>query len=168
MPSSNGRKSFRIARVQTRVLATGADTGGAYSVIEQEHPPLTGAPLHHHRNGPESFCVLAGEYTFLVGTARRRLAAGEFLLVPAGVPHAFVNRGGTPARLLILLPAGTERYFELMAEITGDDPERQRKLAALDARYGIVLLPHPNEAGRALRSEPPHLEAQRPDPSERP
>jgi quercetin dioxygenase-like cupin family protein len=141
LQQSGPQKNFRINQVQVRILARGAETEGAYSLIEQEHPPLTGARLHYHREGAEGFYVLAGEYTFMIGTGRRRATAGDFLLVPAGVPHAFVNRGDTPARLLIFLPAGTERYFELMAEISRDDPEVKQKIAALETHYGIVPLP---------------------------
>ena len=47
-----------------------------------------------------------------------RLAAGELVVVPPGVAHAFGNRGDAPATLLIhLSPGGFERYFDELAAL---------------------------------------------------
>ena len=49
---------------------------------------------------------------------------GEIAFVPRGVPHAFTNRSGADARVLIICtPAGAEPYFDrIAAERAGIDP----------------------------------------------
>ena len=49
------------------VLATGEDTKGEYSVIEQFMPVGSGPPPHVHPFEDEAFYVLAGEITVIIG-----------------------------------------------------------------------------------------------------
>lgn len=139
-------RRFLIGDVETRVHAGAGDTGGGYALIEQQHPPGRGAPLHYHLHESEGFYVLEGEYLFVIGDERRQVGKGEFVFAAKGTPHAFVNRGPDLARMLILLtPAGGERYFELMSELPKDGPERSREQAALDDRFGMVMVKPSNE-----------------------
>jgi mannose-6-phosphate isomerase-like protein (cupin superfamily) len=62
-----------------------------------------GPDLHVHRRHADAFYVLDGSLTFGVGpdTAESvEVAAGSFVLVPAGVVHTFVNDGPGEARFL--------------------------------------------------------------------
>ena len=45
------------------LLATGEDTGGQYSVIEQYMPPGAGPSAHVHPFSDEAFYVMTGEIT---------------------------------------------------------------------------------------------------------
>lgn len=134
-------KAFSINKVRVHVHAEGSDTAGHCAVIEQQHPPQTGAPLHYHLHEAEGFYVLAGEYLFVIGSERYRVGPGEFVFAPKGVPHAFVNRSPDPARMLIMLmPAGAERYFELMSQIPQGDPTKEHRISALNERFGMVMV----------------------------
>ncbi len=64
------------------VKAGGAETGHAFSQIEVDDPRGSGPPLHVHHNEDETFYVLEGEVTFLVGDERIDLDAGDYLLRP--------------------------------------------------------------------------------------
>jgi hypothetical protein len=50
--------------------------------------------------------------------------AGELAFAPRRVPHTYANLSGTPARaLLVITPAGFERYFDrIAARIAGSEP----------------------------------------------
>ncbi len=118
------------------------DTGGALFMTEQ---PIErrgfGPPKHYHENEDEWFYCLAGEYVVEIGDQRFRLAAGESVLGPRRVPHAFVYDGSGPGRLLVgFTPAGRmEQFFrdlekrgEYFGNATPEDKERARR------EYGIV------------------------------
>ncbi|MFN8224804.1 MAG: cupin domain-containing protein [Gaiellales bacterium] len=75
----------------------GDSLGTDVSVIVVEAEPGDGPALHRHPYA-ELFVVIEGEATFTVGGLQRRVTAGETLLAPAGVPHAFRNTGDRALR----------------------------------------------------------------------
>lgn len=111
-------KSGRIT-----VKAAGAETGDAFSQIETDDPRGSGPPLHLHHNEDETFYVLDGEVTFLVGDARVDVAAGDFLFAPRDVPHAYVVRSERARMLVTASPGGIEQVFvSLGVPVTGSEP----------------------------------------------
>ena len=70
----------------------------ALSVIHNEGmAPGSGPELHRHPY-EEVFLILEGEATFTLGDETRVARAGDFLIAPPGVPHAFKNTGSGPLR----------------------------------------------------------------------
>jgi quercetin dioxygenase-like cupin family protein len=60
-------------------------------------PPGSGPKLHEHPYA-EVFVVQEGELTFTIGDTTIEATSGQILVVPAGVPHKFVNSGTGQAR----------------------------------------------------------------------
>ena len=54
--------------------------------------PGEGPGLHHHPYA-ETFIVQEGQATFTVGDETIEAQAGDIVVAPADVPHAFVNSG---------------------------------------------------------------------------
>jgi mannose-6-phosphate isomerase-like protein (cupin superfamily) len=76
----------------------GADHGGVgVCVIFVDAPPGGGPSLHKHPY-EEVLIILEGEATFLVGDEELVAAAGDVLIVPPDVPHAFTNTGNGSLR----------------------------------------------------------------------
>ena len=65
------------------------------SILFVDAAPGEGPALHRHEY-PEVFVVLEGEATFTLGGERANVRAGEIVIGPAGLPHAFVNSGNGP------------------------------------------------------------------------
>jgi quercetin dioxygenase-like cupin family protein len=137
------------------ILVTGEETAGRYTLIDMHVPPGGGPPAHRH-DFEEMFTVLDGEVqvTFRGETVVAR--AGETINVPANAPHAFTNRGETPARLLCMCtPPGQEEFFVLVGQPVGArteappplDAQAQAefvaKANALAPRFRTELLPPP-------------------------
>jgi quercetin dioxygenase-like cupin family protein len=104
-----------------RVLLHGEESDGQVAIVD-----LSGGgrpPLHHH-DFDEAFYVLEGELTFQLGDELFTCGAGELAFAPRGVAHTYANLSGAPARaLLVITPAGFERYFARMAaERQGIEP----------------------------------------------
>ena len=90
------------------MLATGAQTGGAFSLIEELCPKLSGPPPHTHTQ-LEIFYILDGEITFLVDGHEVHGKAGSIVTVPPGLVHSFRVDSETSRVLNMYVPAGFER-----------------------------------------------------------
>ncbi len=104
-----------------KVVLRSEESDGHLAVVE-----LTGGerpPLHRH-DFDETFYILEGELTFQLGEERVTRRAGELIFAPRGEPHTYANLSGAPARaLMVVTPAGFERYFARMAaERAGVEP----------------------------------------------
>lgn len=129
----------------------GAESGGAFSLMDVWTAPGQGTPPHVQRGDDEAFYVLEGAYELTVGSAVTEGRPGTFVFVPRGTPHAFRNVGTTPARMLIInTPAGFHEGFFLDAgeRVSGRAPvfpplmpPNVPKLIEDASRWGIEILP---------------------------
>jgi mannose-6-phosphate isomerase-like protein (cupin superfamily) len=138
-------KSGRIT-----VKTSGAETGGAFSQIETDDPHGTGPPLHLHHNEDETFYVLEGEVTVVVGDERLDLSAGDFCFGPREIAHAYVVRSERARMLVTASPAGIEQAFvSLGVPVTGSEPPTDPVMPPMDelvrlfAGYGCEVLGPP-------------------------
>src|SRR3954470_12829623 len=94
------------------LLAGGGDTaGGPALVVHDLAPRALGSPVHTHVHEDEWSFVLSGEIGVEIGGGASVAHAGDLVLKPRAVPHAFWNAGDAPARLLEeITPAGFENY----------------------------------------------------------
>jgi mannose-6-phosphate isomerase-like protein (cupin superfamily) len=131
--------------IETRVLASGAATGGQLAMFEETTAPGRGPPLHVHHRQTELFRFLEGEYELVVGERRYVAAAGAAAVVPPGVPHTFRNIGAAPARLMfILIPAlEAEAFFSALAAATATGKPDPLALAELAQRFGTEFVGPP-------------------------
>ena len=77
--------------------ALGVDIGARISVIAVDAAPGSGPRLHRHAY-EEVFVIIEGEATFTLGDTEHVAHAGEVVVAPAGVAHAFTNSGTTRLR----------------------------------------------------------------------
>jgi mannose-6-phosphate isomerase-like protein (cupin superfamily) len=138
-PGSGDR--LTVIRETVTVKLRGSQTGGAYSVLEEEMPPGCGVPLHVHRHEDEGFYVLEGQYEFRIGDEIIRAEVGSCLFAPRDIPHMFRNIGDRPARLLVTLsPPGFEVFFEEMDRRRRNGPVSLEEVAELGHQYGLDIL----------------------------
>lgn len=85
-----------------RRLAILADRPELVLCFNSHAPDQPGADPHVHDEHTDSFHVLEGRLTLLVGPGREELHvhAGEVAVVPPGVVHGFRNDSGVPATWL--------------------------------------------------------------------
>src|SRR5690349_9017285 len=67
-----------------------------------EVAPHGGPPLHVHHRQEETIHVLSGRFKIRIGEETFRCDPGGFAYMPSGVPHAFLNLTGEPARIVIV------------------------------------------------------------------
>lgn len=117
---------------------SGADTGGAVSVVE--HPFEVGAlvPPHIHTREDEYSIVLEGEIGFRSGDREAVLGSGGYITKPRNEMHAMWNAGSTPARMIeIISPAGFEGFFAELADLVATGAFTMDSMGELASGYGL-------------------------------
>jgi mannose-6-phosphate isomerase-like protein (cupin superfamily) len=133
--------TFAMLGTTMRLIATGAETGSRYTVLEQVTPAGWGPPRHIHSREDEIFYILEGTYEVHCGDERRTFSVGACAILPRGVPHGFRNTGLAPARLIsVITPSGLEDYFVAISKF-GPLPPSPADLAKHAGTYGLTLLP---------------------------
>lgn len=80
-----------------------SDTNVSFFLVNAD--PGKGAVLHVHPY-PEVFVTLEGEATFTVGDETVEVKQDQVVVVPANVPHKFVNTGSGPLRQIDIHVSG--------------------------------------------------------------
>jgi mannose-6-phosphate isomerase-like protein (cupin superfamily) len=108
VPAGEGH---RVGNVE--FLARSADTP-RFTCGIVEMAPGRELEQHVHEDEDDSFYILEGELTFLLGDETVAAPPGTFVLVPPGVRHGFRNDDSVPVRILnIHAPAGFDRRIGL-------------------------------------------------------
>ncbi len=142
--SSGEGKTVPVPGHKITHKVVGADTRGAYSLLEVEMTG-DGPPQHIHKNEDEAFYVLEGEVKFLLGETTSIAKAGSFVLVPRGTVHAWCRAGQEPAKLLaIFSPPGFEQFFDEAVDLDVTDTAAYvAKAEALGEKYNMEVVGPP-------------------------
>jgi quercetin dioxygenase-like cupin family protein len=114
------------------VKVPGTETGGAFSMVEDNLKAEFALGLHEHRTHSETFYILDGALKFYMDGAWMTAAKGATVHIPAGVPHAVKMAGGPGKSLMIFQPAFFEDYLATLVSLAprqSADPVFQKNLA---------------------------------------
>jgi len=130
------------------VCLCGADTGGAYCLLEVGLAPGMMVPRHTHTREDEAYYVLSGELEVVVGDEVFILRAGDTLMAPRDIPHRLRNSGNAENHYLIMFsPSGFEGFLEATTVPAPDNAVAPTKPPAVAVRniqelatdYGILF-----------------------------
>lgn len=99
-----------------RLYADHDMTGGALSANRAFLPAgADGPPPHYHSTSAELFYLLDGRLRVLAGEEIHEIGAGDFLLIPPRMTHAWAAPAASSADVLVIFTPGIERfdYFRL-------------------------------------------------------
>lgn len=131
------------------VRLSGAETNGAFSLLEYTAPPDGPSPgRHRHEETDEVIFVLDGELACTVDGDELHADAGESVWIPQGTPHSFEVVGSREGWFLLwYAPAGFEGYFREMGRFLDtlppgppDPDDVGEKAAELSERYDQTIL----------------------------
>tara|TARA_R110002110_G_scaffold10551_4_gene51955 strand:- start:175 stop:654 length:480 start_codon:yes stop_codon:yes gene_type:complete len=114
-----GGERFLAGEDEARLIVSGNDTDGRYSLLEwtvaavneSETSPRDYGP-HLHRRYEETFHIQEGSLEFLIGEHVVTLNTGDFVRVPPGTKHGYLNVSGAPVKMLVMFsPGGMEELF---------------------------------------------------------
>jgi mannose-6-phosphate isomerase-like protein (cupin superfamily) len=125
------------------------DTDGDFSMFYKQADGSAngGPPLHLHFNQDEVFYVIEGEFLIQVGEEKFHAKAGDTVFAPRQVPHAFINIGKSPFKMInTFQPAGNmEDFFKKVNALT--NPLSKDEMNRLFEDHGMKLL------GERLKAE---------------
>ncbi|MBO3759751.1 cupin domain-containing protein [Ciceribacter sp. L1K22] len=134
--------------VRDKVRFMGDVEGKNLSVLEVMVPPGSGTPPHMH-DSAEIFRVLDGEITFgLFDTLPPRhivAGPGSVVTIGSGEPHNYVNTGGRPAEMLVIVDTAMKQFFKDLGRVEEPEygPPSAAEIAQVQeacARHGISML----------------------------
>lgn len=129
----------------------GEQTGGRFALWESVFPRGSAPPLHTHPQD-ETVYVLDGRVTFWLDGETHPCEAGDAIVAPGGVPHAFLVESDTARMLLLSTPAGIDDFVRALSEPAAwpwlpppaDRPRVEpERLAAVFREHGIEILGPP-------------------------
>ena len=128
-PAGSARGTWAMGSLFEHLL-TAEESGGLVGVALVTQPVGTATPLHRHTREAEAFYILSGTMTYRAGDDIFHLAEGDFIWLPAHVPHAFRVTGDEGVRFLGLTDPG--HLFDLYDEV--GLPATARRLPGADGR----------------------------------
>ena len=138
---SGERQPLNVLGMPLTMLCEARETGGAWSLFEEEVPRGLGPPPHRH-DWDEAYYILDGEVDFTIDGQAVRSGRGDFNYLPRGTVHGFKGASDSPARVLIFAaPAhGSEFFRELNSKIR-TLPDDASKIPEIGERHGIHFMP---------------------------
>ncbi len=137
----------RYPGIRRRALA-GASTGATMlHVGDLTYAPGATVPYHVHPHVEETQFIVEGELECWFDGMRFTARAGDCILSPAGVPHGFANRSGSPCRQITVFPMINPVTTDLLAQgtepkLTDGVPEKyvaiRSQMKAYEFRPGIT------------------------------
>ena len=85
----------------------GEPYGAGISIIFNSTTKVGAGPRLHRHPYPETFVIRTGRALFTVGDQTVDAVAGQIVVVPANVPHAFKNLGPEPLESVNIHESGT-------------------------------------------------------------
>ena len=138
-------------QARVKLLADSSATGGALSTVQVTlEKGADGARPHRHDRSAEMFYVVNGALQVLSGAEVLKAEAGDLIVVPPRMPHAFSAERGSAAEILIVIAPGIERfeYFRHLTRIARGE-ERPESLRDVQDLYDTYFLSSPEwEAAR--------------------
>ena len=100
------------------VRIAGAETGGAFALLEYHLPPYCeGLPAHAHAASAEWVYVVEGMLAGSIDDRTITVRLGELVLVPPSAIHRFWNPAAAPARVLSLFAPAVAEETELLPSL---------------------------------------------------
>ena len=110
-------REYQMGSLSAVFKADGDETQGKYSISEWWLEPKTKGPGAHSHPEDDTFYVIEGTMSFLIGDEWVHAERGSFVLAPGGVTHDFENRGTVRAGVLNLsIPGAFEQNMPAIAE----------------------------------------------------
>jgi quercetin dioxygenase-like cupin family protein len=125
------------------VKTTAQQTQGSLVQILARDSRGAATPMHIHHDYDESWFVIEGEIVAFIGEERFIARAGDFVLGPRGIPHAWVVTSEHAEVLITCGPAGAEgpngqgldAFFREVAPVVGEGEKPEPTMPADPADF---------------------------------
>jgi quercetin dioxygenase-like cupin family protein len=134
------RKPLNVLGMPLTMLCEARETGGHWSLFEEEVPLGMGPPPHRH-DWDEAYYILDGDIDFTIDGEPVMSSRGDFNYLPRGTVHGFKGASETAARVLIFAaPAHGSEFFQELNDEVRRVPEDLAKIPQIGQRHGIEFI----------------------------
>ena len=134
---SNGGNLYERAN-DMFVKVTAQDTNGSYEVCEERCPAGFASRPHLHTVSHETFYVIEGSATFILGKDEHRVKVGDLIHIPPSIPHQMIAGDDGVRVLMVYSPGTTEAMFADMTALTPEERSDFKTGAAVAAKHNTV------------------------------
>ena len=139
--TAGDRKPLNVLGMPLIMLCEASETGGSWSLFEEEVPLGMDPPPHRH-DWDEAYYILEGQVNFVVDGDLVTLSRGDFNYLPRGTVHGFKGASDSPARVLIFAsPAHGSEFFHELSEQVRSLPDDLPKIPEIGRQHGIEFMP---------------------------
>jgi quercetin dioxygenase-like cupin family protein len=135
------RAPLKVLGMPLTMLCESRETGGAWSLFEEEVPLGMGPPPHRH-DWDEAYYILDGEIDFEIDGESVKANRGDFSYLPRNTVHGFKGASTDAARVLIFAaPAHGSEFFRDLNDEVQRLPDDASKIPQIGERHGIHFMP---------------------------
>lgn len=128
---------FHGSQFTIKVLSS--ETNDRYTVLEVFHAPNIGPAEHKHPDGPETFCIVKGEYEFFLHGKSIIAKAGDIVFIPTETLHRFVT-GPNGGHAFVISPPKLEFYFWEVSQFLAKGKVTFDQESEIGRKYGQIFL----------------------------
>ena len=131
-----------LGNFEAIVLASGADTSNAFTLLQTQNEPTDfGPPMHIHHDAAEAFFVLEGTYLMFLEDRNEECPPGTFVYIPRGTAHTFKVVSEAPGtKLNLFTPAAMQGFFEELAAAEAAGVVLPEDLEAISTRHHMQVV----------------------------
>ena len=139
MTGPKGGNLYQAGVNELNIMVRAEDSGGAFELIEEVCKPGFVSRLHKHNRRSQTFYIVEGSATGVVGDEPFDAPKGSCIHVPPGVPHQIESEGGMKM-LMVYAPGGMEKLFSAVQDLTPEQAKDPEFTAALTAAHDTIML----------------------------
>jgi quercetin dioxygenase-like cupin family protein len=128
---------FHGSQFTIKVLSS--ESNGKYTVLDVIHAANIGPAEHQHPAGPETFCIVEGNYEFFLNGVPIKAKAGDVICVPTGASHRFVT-GPNGGHVIVISPPNLEFYFWEVSKLLAKGDVSFEQESEIAKKYGQIFL----------------------------
>ncbi|MEI7719856.1 MAG: cupin domain-containing protein [bacterium] len=136
-----GGPSYDWSQDHTFVKVSAVESGGAFTLMEDNLKLEFSLGLHLHRQHTETFYILEGIVDFYIDGDWMTATPATTIHIPPGVPHALTLPNGQTGKLLMIFqPGGFDQYLAKLVTMTNKDTADEQRMRELDEKFDIINL----------------------------
>ena len=115
-----------------------SESNDRYTVLDVHCAPNIGPAKHQHPDGPETFCIIEGDYEFFLNGESIKAKTGDAVCVPTGAQHRFVT-GSNGGHVTVISPLNSEFYFWEVSKLLAKGNVSFEQESEIGRKYGQIF-----------------------------
>jgi mannose-6-phosphate isomerase-like protein (cupin superfamily) len=134
-----GGNIYQAGANELNIMIGAKDTGGAFELIEEVCQPGFMSRMHLHNDRSQTFYIVEGSASVIVGEEHFDASQGSCVHVPPGVPHQIESEDGVKM-IMVFSPGGMENLFSAVQDLSPEQAKDPEITSALTAAHDTIMV----------------------------